>query len=250
MISKTNLWPYINPMHGINICVRRVICVTSTLLILSGCTVQLEPSYDARIVKEIEILTLETQTFFAQYSDGIPATGYAEREKVYAGLAGRAAAIKIYAEGRPVPSGRVTSFFQNLITPPAPPRLSGSANADRTTGVPEGNRYENATSGYMEDYLRNLKRLVDRDRQKTTTLPNIGAFEAAQSAYQKAIQKYHEVYSDWVTNKGPKPDKLRDPPTPPANSVSKNFLERRQTVLNDVLRDTLLYERDILNRNR
>jgi hypothetical protein len=43
---------------------------------------------------------------------------------------------------------------------------------------------------------------------------------------------------------------LAPAPAPPQSKVSKNFVERRRVVLIDVLHDALIYERDILNRNR
>ena len=60
-------------------CMSWLVGITVAALMLTSCSVQLEPSYDARIVREIETLTLETQTFFASYPDGIPVTGHTER---------------------------------------------------------------------------------------------------------------------------------------------------------------------------
>ena len=78
----------------------------------------------------------------------------------------------------------------------------------------------------------------------------MSSFEAAQQAYQIALEEYQQAYANWVTGTGPKPDDLEGAPAPPADSVSAGFVERRRLVMDDILRDTLFYERDILNRNR
>jgi hypothetical protein len=230
--------------------IRKLPLAVFAAIILSSCALQLEPSYDARIVKEIETLTLDTQTFFASITNGIPAAGFSEREKAYAALAGRAAAIKIYAEARPAPSGRLVGFFQNLISVPPPPSLSAAAGGDRSSGSPSEDRYENATAGYMEDYLRNLKRLADKDKENAATVGDLSRFEAAQAGYRDALAAYQKAYSEWVSGRGLKPADIGPAPTPPLGKVSERYVGLRQIVLNDILHDALFYERDILNRKR
>lgn len=229
---------------------RRFASIVLAALLLAGCTVQLEPGYDARIVKEVETLTLETETFFASIVDGIPAAGYQEREKTYVALAGRAGAIKVYAEARPAPSGRLVDFFQNLIVIPASPKITAAVGGERETGAPVGDRYANATGGYMEDYIRNLQKLAKKDRDNLKTVGDLVQFEVDQAAYQVAVDAYRKAYADWVIGRGLKPVDLEPAPTPPQGKVTKNFVERRRVVLIDVLHDALVYERDILNRNR
>jgi tetratricopeptide (TPR) repeat protein len=225
-----------------------------TTFALASCTVQLEPAYNEKIVEELETLTMETEALFAQITDGVPATGYEKRENTYAALATRAATIKLYAESRPAPSGKIADFFSNLFAPATPPGIgepAATAEDDRKTGSIEEDRYANATAGYMEDYLRNLKRLADRDRKNVESiLGSLGSFEAAQKAYQAALEQYTKAYADWVTGRGPKPSALQPEPVAPTGSVSANFVERRRIVMEDILRDALFYERDVLNRNR
>ena len=130
---------------------------------LAACSVTLEPEYNERIVAEVESLTADTQLLFASIAHGIPATGYEERKITYIALAAKAATIKLYAEARPAPSGKVPSFFRNWFGAATPASVAPSSG-DRDAALDTEERYANATGDFMVDYLRNLEKLAKRDR--------------------------------------------------------------------------------------
>ena len=151
-----------------------------------------------------------------------------------------------------MPSGRFKNFFKNLFTVPALPDVFDAVSQDRSVGEPKGDRYENATADYMDDYERNLKKLSGRDHENSIKigLENIAKFEAELAGYQAAIEAHSKAFNAWMNDQGPKPSELQASPTPPSGEVSQNFVERRKTILNDLLGDALFYEREILNRTR
>ncbi|MGO1118143.1 hypothetical protein ACTL6U_05540 [Rhodovibrionaceae bacterium A322] len=221
------------------------------LVVLTGCTVALEPPHDKEILAEVEALTKDTQMLFAKLGQENPATGYADRKDLYLSLEARARTIKLYANARPSPSGRVVDFFSSSASAVPAPSVAAAESSGRTTGSPEGERYGKATVGYMDDYLSNLARLSARDREEARKLGgDIESFEAEQAAYLEALETYRLAYLDWINGQGSKPAPLAAAPVAPKGGLSRNFIERRQLVLEDILLDALFYEREILNRNR
>jgi hypothetical protein len=85
-------------------------------LFLAWCSVALEPAFNETIVSEVEVLTSETELMFESIPNGIPSIGYEFQKEKYAALAARAATIKLYAEARPAPSGRVSETLSNLFS--------------------------------------------------------------------------------------------------------------------------------------
>ena len=224
-------------------------------LMLGACTVALEPAFNQKIVDEIETLTSEAEGFFAEIGNGIPIAGFDKRSKIYNALVARAATIKLYAEARPAPSGRLPSFFGRLFSAAVPAGISvmpPGGDGDRAVGLDsEGERYANATAGFMDDYLRNLKKLRDRDSTAAKKWQGeTASFEAAEAAYASALQEYIRKYQAWLNNRGSRPENIQDRPQVPGHGVSKTQVLLRVEVMRDVLRDALFYERDVLNRNR
>ena len=206
---------------------------------LAGCTVALEPAFDERIVAELEELSTGTTELFAAPPPRFPLTGYPDRVEKYAALAAKAELVRLLAESRPEPSGRVANFFRGL-TAPSEPDPDG-----------EEDRYAQATVGYMEDYRRNLDRLAERDREKFEELSEEAAsFEAEERGHLQAVQSYADAYADWLRGAGPRPEPLRARPEAPEAALSENFVDRRYELLKDILRDALVYEREILDRSR
>jgi hypothetical protein len=225
----------------------------TAVLGLGACTVALEPAHDPKIVSELETLTHETEKFFAAFREGIPITGFEERVATYNELTSRAATIKIFAEARPAPGGKVPRFLSNLFTSALPDEVRKVDTEDRTLErqANADEAYANATSGFMDDYARNVFLIATRDREGVQSAgTSAQEVAAAQAAYMTEIESYRSQYASWLSGKGGRPSPLAALPPPPAHSVSKNFVERRRVVIEDILTDALFYERDILNRNR
>lgn len=218
---------------------RALAVVLIAIVPLVGCTVALEPAFDERIVAELEELSTGTTELFAAPPPRFPLTGYPDRVEKYAALAAKAELVRLLAESRPEPSGRVANFFRGLTAPSEPDPDS------------EEDRYAQATVGYMEDYRRNLDRLAERDREKFEELSEEAAsFEAEERGHLQAVQGYADAYAAWLRGAGPRPEPLRKRPEAPEAALSENFVERRQEALMSVLLDALVYERQILDRSR
>lgn len=89
--------------------------VAGALLLLSGCAVQLAPSYSASIVTGLNTANTQTQTLFATVSAGVTADTYAaQRQATYNGLIGQFAALESQVAARPMPQPPIGS---SSVTP-------------------------------------------------------------------------------------------------------------------------------------
>ena len=162
------------------------------LTILAACAIRIEPAQDPRLIAELEALALDTQTLFAEAGE-FSANGQDARDPVYARLSARAAAIRLFAEARPAPSGPVSDRIRGA-TQPAEDRIveligrAPSGQGDRDLS--------NATAAFMSDYLDTLDRLQRRDRASEGRLPEsivllarMGLEDALRDAlfYERAI---------------------------------------------------------------
>jgi len=111
--------------------------------------------------------------------------------------------------------------------------------------------YRDATPAYMTDYLRNLATLQAADRAATGGAPDrIAAYEAGLDAHRRAMEAYLAAFGAWQQGQGPRPAAPAPAPEPPATSLDPIQVALRRTAIEDILRDALIYERDILNRSR
>ncbi len=111
--------------------------------------------------------------------------------------------------------------------------------------------YQDATPAYMKDYLRNLALLEAHDRAATGDQgTKYAAYDAALASHQSAMETYLEAFRRWQAGAGPQPVPPAAPPQAPIQGLDPIQVSLRITALEDILRDALIYERDILNRNR
>jgi hypothetical protein len=111
--------------------------------------------------------------------------------------------------------------------------------------------YRDATPAYMTDFLRNLALLEAHDRAATGDLaPRFAAYDAALSAHKAATEAYLDAFRRWQAGDGPQPAQPAPLPFAPTGGLDPVQIALRITALEDILRDALIYERDILNRNR
>ena len=64
------------------------------------------------------------------------------------------------------------------------------------------------------------------------------------------MQSYLEAFRNWQSGAGARPEPPAAPPQAPALGLDPLQVSLRRIALEDILRDALIYERDILNRNR
>lgn len=103
----------------------------------------------------------------------------------------------------------------------------------------------------MTDFLRNLALLERHDRAATGELgPKFAIYSAALASHRRATVAYLEAFRLWQAGAGLQPEQPAPPPTAPINGLDPIQIALRITAIEDILRDALIYERDILNRNR
>lgn len=216
------------------------------LLLLAGCSLGREPAYDAALAGEVTELTAETLRLFQDLApEG--AKSYNERAPRYRALAARAETIRLMAQARgsaaaPGPLSRRLArlgagvALAEEISPSAAKRLD---------------EYRDATAAYMADYLRNLRQLEAEDRAASGDREaRLAAYQAALAAHRASVEAYLDAFTAWQAGNGPKPAEPGPAPAPPRFGLDPERLALRLTALEDILRDVLVYERDILNRDR
>ncbi|MDH3669072.1 MAG: hypothetical protein OEN23_19325 [Paracoccaceae bacterium] len=222
----------------------------AALIALSACTIGREPAYDAAIAGEVTGLTAETLALFQDFRP-TPTGEHAERAERYRALAARAETIRLMAEARSsaVPPSGLARRFAALAV-----RIAGDGLPlpERTREISERlNEYNEATPAYMADYLRNLGALEAHDRAATGDQGGkIAAHQAALAAHRDQTAAYLDAFRLWQRGAGPQPAQPAPPPAAPRLGHDPDCIALRLTALEDILRDTLVYERDILNRAR
>jgi hypothetical protein len=213
---------------------------------LTACTIGREPAYDARLADEVTQLTAYTLRLFQDFRPTASET-YADRAEQYRSLAGRAETIRLMAQARG--SAVATSgLILRLARLGANVSLAEDVSPDAADRLAE---YQDATPAYMTDYLRNLALLDAHDRDATgDRAERFAAYEAALARHEREMQAYLDAFGLWQAAQGPQPTPPAAPPQAPAPGLDPTQVALRRTALEDILRDTLVYERDILNRNR
>lgn len=222
----------------------------AALFALAACTVGREPAYDAAIAGEVTGLTAETLTLFQDFLPE-PSGAHADRAVQYSALAARAGTIRLMAEARgsAVPARGAARRIADLAARVAGDGLPLDGRAVQVTE--RLGAYRDATQAFMADYLRNLGALEAHDRAATgDQQASIAAYQAALAAHQAAAAAYLDAFRLWQQGAGPQPAHPAPPPEPPRLGIDADFVALRLTALEDILRDTLVYERDILNRAR
>ena len=215
------------------------------LMALGACTIGREPAYDAALADEVTALTAESLRLFQDLAPASAAT-HADRAPRYRDLAARAETIRLMAEARGSavqPGGLVT----RLARLGAGAALAEEVSADAAERLAE---YRDATAAYMADYLRNLRLLEERDLAAGNRAERLAAYDAALAEHRGAVEAYLDAFRLWQAGQGPKPQQPPAAPEPPAPGLDPAQVTLRLTALEDILRDTLIYERDILNRDR
>ena len=224
------------------------------LIALSACTLGREPAYDAVLAGEVTGLTAETLRLFQDLTPG--ATGaqtetqtgtHADREPRYRALAARAETVRLMAQARGS-AAPASGLIQRVTQLGAGLSLAQEISPGGAERLAE---YQDATPAYMVDYLRNLAALETHDHAATGgQSEKYAAYEAALASHQSAMEAYLEAFALWQAGAGAQPSPPAAAPQAPITGLNPTLISLRITALEDILRDALIYERDILNRNR
>ena len=223
----------------------RCLVAFAALTALAACAIGREPAYDAALAGEVTELTAETLRLFQDLAPGTEAT-YDDREPQYRALGARAETVRLMAQARgsAVQPGGLIMHVARLGAGTALAEEVSPGAAERLA------EYRDATAAYMEDYLRNLRLLEEQDRAFGNQAERLAAYEAALAGHRDAVASYLEAFKLWQAGQGPRPEQPPAAPKAPARGLAPAQVSLRITALEDILRDTLIYERDILNRNR
>ncbi|MCH8950532.1 MAG: hypothetical protein IID49_00165 [Proteobacteria bacterium] len=224
----------------------RGLAALAALTALAACTIGREPAYDAAVAAEVTELTAGTLRLFQDFAPGASGT-HADREPRYRALAARAATVRLMAQARgsAAPASGLMLRLARLGAGLSLAEEIAPAGAERLA------EYQDATPAYMEDYLRNLAKLEAHDRAATGgQSAKLAAYDAALASHQGAMVAYLEAFRRWQEGAGPQPAPPAAPPPAPMLGLDPIQVSLRIVALEDILRDALIYERDILNRNR
>jgi len=222
----------------------------AALTALAACTLGREPAYDAAVAGEVTGLTADTLLLFQDFSPIVAGAGprvHADREPQYRALGARAETVRLMsqARGSAVPTSGLLLRAARLGAGLSLAEEIAPKRAERLA------EYQDATPAYMVDYLRNLALLEAHDRAATgDQRAKMAAHAAALAAHQGAMEAYLEAFRLWQAGAGPQPAQPAPPPRAPIFGLDPIQVALRITALEDILRDVLVYERDILNRNR
>ena len=216
----------------------------------TACATVSEPAYDPTLVSELTELARETATLFRALEKR-EGGGFPGREQFYDSLSARAETIRLLAEARP----SATPAGARL---PAAERLAVGASAAGASLVERAGpdarerleQYNNATAGYMRDYLRNLALLERKDRDAGENGRAVAAFQAGLEAHERSVAAYLDAFRAWQSGTGPQPEPPGPAPSLTVTGLTDGQLALRRAAIVDILRDALIYERDILNRSR
>ncbi len=89
--------------------------VSFTFLFLLSCKVQLAPSYDELLIKDINETYKNTYIFFASLEDSITLKSYESRLAIYSKLIGQYNALHIRSQARPVPNKKAEVKVYNVL---------------------------------------------------------------------------------------------------------------------------------------
>ncbi len=227
---------------------RLVVLAASLLaapLFTASCTISREPPHDPAIAGAVLELAQETNLLFEGLA-AAPREPYEARAAQYRLLAARAATIRMLAEARGIyTAGAVAEgpgLAERLI---GTVELPGGVSPEAAALVPE---YRDATQAFMDDFVRNIRLLEAEDARAGDA--GTAAFEAAMAAHRAEIEAYLAAWTAWEAGTGPRPAAVGPAPEPAAPGLSEAQVALRRAALTDILRDSLVYERDILDRNR
>lgn len=216
------------------------------LTALAACAIGREPAYDAALAGEVTDLTGETLRLFQDLAPGTTAS-YDDRAAQYRSLAAHAETVRLMAQARGSavqPGGLIMQAARLGASTALAKKVSDKA-AQRL------DEYRDATAAYMTDYLRNLHRLETYDRSASADpARRLADYQAALERHRDAVAAYLAAFKRWQAGQGKQPAEPGPAPEPPAQGLDPAQVSLRLTALEDILRDTLVYERDILNRNR
>ena len=234
----------------------RAACALLASLGLIACTTVREPAFDKAIGVELTKLTRETSLLFRTFSASNPGD-FSTRARRYDELAARAETVRLLSEARSggaqATSGTALGL-DRLIGAGAGAAQRVTENTVQRLGPDYAKRleeYRDATAAYMKDYRRNLNLLETYDRGAVGGNDGaIARYEADLAAHERAVEGYLAAFRDWQAGHGSRPQPPGAAPVAPETGLNSTRVELRRVAMEDILRDALIYERDILNRNR
>jgi hypothetical protein len=140
---------------------------------LTGCAIQLAPSFDRSIVDGLAAANEQTMTLFASVSAGTRKEAYGPREPAYNGAIGKFDALRIQAEARPVPRPILHRVFG--VGPSVDAEPAEISTLDQAPSIPA-----------IQEIVNTITRMRDQDRSRGLS-PNVVA--GYKNAYESSIDQ-------------------------------------------------------------
>lgn len=227
---------------------RRAYPALLVLSLLGACAFSREPPHDPHIADALAELAIGTQVLLRELQTDNPKShsGRAER---YATLSARAETIRLMAEAREVGGARTGGVLRGVAARAG--QAAGAAIGEGKGASAFRAQYSEATPAFMADYLRNLAKLEAHDRGATGSRDaQIARHREALATQEQALARYLADWRRYVAGQGPRPAAPPTAPDAPKLALNAGQLALRKAALEDILRDALVYERLLLNRQR
>ena len=134
------------------------------VLSISGCAVQLAPTFNKDIVTGITVANKDALEFLSSVDAGTTQSTFANRKDKYDKLIGSFESISTQIKARPIPSNKVKDKVNELLSKRGVPAL---ADAD----------YPSLMA--LEEVVKNLKKMKDKDGSSDMGKPVIDVFKSA-----------------------------------------------------------------------
>lgn len=131
-----------------------LLCLLAVLVVLSGCAIQLGPSYDSSIVNALQEANEEAQTLFAGASGGASRSTFSRREPAYNAVIGKLQATHLSASVRPFPAA--PAAFGEVAPTQAPTVDSLTAAAETITEMRNTDQRSGLTPMLVEGFKRSF----------------------------------------------------------------------------------------------
>lgn len=142
----------------------------SVFFFLSGCAIQLAPSYDKTVVDGLNSVNTDSMTLLASLGNGTQASDFNNRSAQYAAVIGKLDSLAILAGARPLPKTKVSEAVNAYLEKRGISTLSDDSNS-----IPSANA--------IKKISETLTKMRDTDQKQGVTGFEVRAFKGQVTIY-------------------------------------------------------------------
>jgi hypothetical protein len=144
--------------------------LVASLLSITGCAIQLAPSFDKNVVEGLNLANTEVMTLMASTSEGTDKNTFSSRKEKYNTLIGKADALALSAGARPMPKNKITDAINKLL------EKRGGKPIDDDDATP-------ASAQSIRRVAETLTKMRDTDKKQGITTHEAHAFKKQLAIY-------------------------------------------------------------------